>query len=234
MHSEMSQPAYVCFPRRRRRSEINLKIVLEQELSREVAEAVTELLQVLCCGEESAVFAFSSLSRNRTLNTAASACAATIAREEAFHDELLGGLRVVLPKPRPDFVLIRKLKEFYRSLNTPDVFVHLTQIFALDSAVCLILSAVRECGRPVGDNVTLNAIFSRIQRDEVGHVRASGQLTRELGPGRIAADYFVRTRERLASIIMERADALETLQVDPAAVTRNLLHGGPRSLLRQC
>jgi hypothetical protein len=33
---------------------------------------------------------------------------------------------------------------------------------------------------------------------------------------------------------MERADALETLQVDPTAVTRNLLHGGPRSLLRQC
>jgi hypothetical protein len=33
---------------------------------------------------------------------------------------------------------------------------------------------------------------------------------------------------------MERADALETLHVDPAALTRNLFHGGPRSLLRQC
>src|SRR5260370_38686925 len=102
MYSEMSQPTYVCFPRRRR-SEINLKIVLEQELSREDAEAVTELLQVLCCGEESAVFAFSSLSRNRTLNAAASSCAATIAREEAFHDELLVALRVLLPNRRPAF-----------------------------------------------------------------------------------------------------------------------------------
>jgi hypothetical protein len=225
MYSEMSQPTYVCFPRRRRRSETNLKIVLEQELSRQVAEAVTELLQVLCCGEESAVFAFSSLSRNRTLNAAASSCAATIAREEAFHDELLRGLRSVLPQPQPDFVLIHKLKEFYRSLDTPDLFVHLTQICALDSAVCLILSAVRECGRPVGNNVTLNAIFSRIQRDE---------LTRELGSGRIAADHFVRTRERLAGVVLERADALETLHVDPAALTRNLFQGGPRSLLRQC
>ena len=234
MYSEMSQPTYVCFPRRQRRSETNLKIVLEHELSREVAEAVTELLQVLCCGEESAVFAFSSLSRNPTLNANASSCAATIAREEAFHDQLLRGLRNVLPKPRPDFALIGKLKGFYRSLNTPDLFVHLTQICALDSAVCLILSAVRECGRPIGNNVTLNAIFSRIQRDEVGHVRASGRLTRELGPGRVAADYFVRTRERLAGVILERADALETLHVDPAALTRNLFQGGPRSLLRRC
>ena len=101
MYSEMSQPTYVCFPRRRRRSETNLKIVLEQELSRQVAEAVTELLQVLCCGEESAVFAFSSLSRNRTLNADASSCTATIAREEAFHDELLRGLRGVLPSLNP-------------------------------------------------------------------------------------------------------------------------------------
>ena len=82
--------------------------------------------------------------------------------------------------------------------------------------------------------MTLNAIFSRIQRDEVGHVRASGRLTRELGPGRVAADHFVRTRERLAGVILERADALETLHVDPAALTRNLFQGGPRSLLRQC
>jgi hypothetical protein len=234
MYSEMSQPTYVCFPRRRRRSETNLKIVLEQELSRQVAEAVTELLQVLCCGEESAVFAFSSLSRNPTLNANASSCAAMIAREEAFHDQLLRGLRNVLPKPRADLALIGKLKEFYRSLNTPDLFVHLTQICALDSAVCLILSAVRECGRPIGNNVTLNAIFSRIQRDEVGHVRASGRLTRELGSGRVAADCFVRTREKLAGVILERADALETLHVDPAVLTRNLFQGGPRSLLRQC
>jgi len=221
-------PTHVCFPRRRARSE-KVKVVLEQELSRNVAEAVTELLQVLCCGEESAVFAFEGLARNRGLNAAAAACAVAIAREEAFHDELLRGLRAVLPAPRPDETLIGNLKDFYRSLNTRDVFVHLTRICALDSGVCLILSALRGAGRPLGENATLDAIFGRIQRDEVGHVRASGRMMRELGPKRGAADHMVRTRENLASMILHRADALEALNVDPAALMRNLLRS-PRNL----
>lgn len=222
-----SLPAHVCFPRRRRATlEVSptLQVVLEQELSRDVAEAATELLQVLCCGEESAVFAFRALSRNPALNAAASACAATISREEAFHDELLTGLRAVLPAPRSDVALVDVLKGFYRSLHTPDACVHLTQIRALDSGVCLILSALRGAGRPVGANPTLDTIFARIQRDEVGHVRASGRMARELGAaGRATADHLARTREGLANIILRRADALETLQVDPAALRRSLL-----------
>ena len=217
-------PTHVCFPRRRRWEHPAARpVLLEQELSRDVAEAATELLQVLCCGEESAVFAFEALSRNGALNAAASACAAAIAREEAFHDELLRGLRAVLPTPRPDAALVDDLRDFYRSLNTPSAFVHLTQIHALDSGVCLILSALRGAGRPVGENPTLDAIFARIQRDEVGHVRASSRMARELGPARAAADHLARTREGLADLILQRADALETLRVDPAVLRRTLL-----------
>jgi hypothetical protein len=225
----MHPSTYVCFPRRRARC-AKLKVVLEQELSRNVAEAITELLQVLCCGEESEVFAFEGLARSRGLNAAASACAAAIAREEAFHDELLRGLRAVLPAPRPDETLIGNLRDFYRSLNTQDAFVHLTQICALDSGVCLILSALRGAGRPLGENATLDAIFGRIQRDEVGHVRASGRMIRELGPKRAAADHVVRTRENLAGMILHRADALEALNVDSTVLTRNLIRP-PRNLL---
>ena len=219
---ERPRVSYVCFPRRRKLAQ-PLQMVMEHELTRDVAEAVTELLQVLCCGEESAVFAFARLSRNRALNAAACACAAMISREEAIHDELLRGLRAVLPAPRSDEALICRLREFYRSLQTPDPFVHLAQISALDSAVCLVLSALREGGRPVGENSTLDAIFGRIQRDEVGHVRASGWMARELGTARAAANHQVRVRENLAGLILERADALETLQIDPAALRRNLL-----------
>ena len=223
-------PTHVCFPRRRRVQPPRTRpVFLEQELSRDVAEAATELLQVLCCGEESAVFAFEALSRNGALNAAASACSASIAREEAYHDELLRGLRAVLPAPRPDAALVGDLRDFYRSLNTPSAFVHLTQIHALDSGVCLILSALRGAGRPVGENPTLNAIFARIQRDEVGHVRASARMARELGPTGAAADHLARTREGLNYLILRRADALETLQVDPATLTRNLLRA-PRNV----
>ena len=217
----MPGPAYVCFPRREP-AKIR-PFVLAPEPSRDVAEAATELLQVLCCGEESAVFAFAGLSRNRALNAAASACAAAIAQEEAVHDELLRGLRAVLPAPRADADLLETLRRFYRSLATRDAFVHLTQICALDSGVCLILSALREGGRPVGKNRTMTALFGRILRDEVGHVRASGRIARELGPLRQGRDHLVRTRERLTDVMLRRADALEALHVDPDALRRKLL-----------
>lgn len=221
--AESSPTLHVCFPRRGRRAE-PMQIVLEHELSRDVAEATTELLQVLCCGEESAVFAFRALSRNAALSEAASATAQRIMHEEMFHDELLRGLRAVLPMPRPDEVLLGELKGFYRSLGTRDIFVHLSQICALDSGVCIVLSAVREKSRPLGANPTLDALLGRIQRDEVGHVRDSGRLARELGPLRERTDYLKRTRERLADLILQRADALESLHVDPDALRRTLLH----------
>ncbi|MEP6669029.1 MAG: hypothetical protein ABJF10_07755 [Chthoniobacter sp.] len=226
--SYLPPPPPVCFRRRGRRAVPRL--ILEQELSRDVAEAAAELLQVLCCGEESAIFAFERLSRHPGLHEAAALCAARIAREEAYHDELLGGLRRILPAPRPDPALLPSLKGFYRTLDTPDAFVHLTQIWALDSGVCLILSALRGAGRPVGKNSTLDAIFARIQRDEAGHVRDSGRMARELGPDRAAADLRVLTREKLAALVLLRADALETLHVDPDALRRALLRVPPRVL----
>lgn len=218
-------PLHVCF--RRRGRPVPVPIALQQELSRDVAEAVAELLQVLCCGEESAVFAFERLSRHAGLHEASARCAARIAREEAFHDELLGGLRRALPAPRHDEPLILSLQAFYRTLGTRDAFVHLTQIWALDSGVCLILSALRGTGRPLGANAALNAIFGRIQRDEAGHVRDSSRMARDLGPNRAATDLRVRTRESLAGLILRRADALETLQVDPDALRRALLRISP-------
>lgn len=216
------RPSHVCFRRRGRPPSV--RIALEQELSRNVAEAVAELLQVLCCGEESAVFAFEWLSRHAALEEAAAACAARIAREEACHDELLGGVRLALPPPRPDEALLDRLKGFYRALGTRDAFVHLTQIYALDSGVCIVLSALRGEGRPVGRNSTLTAILGRILHDEVGHVRDSGRIARELGPRRAGTEHVARTREGLADMIFQRADALETLEVDPDALRRTLLH----------
>src|SRR6201984_652971 len=84
------RPSHVCFRRRGRPPSV--RIALEQELSGNVAEAAAELLQVLCCGEESAVFAFERLSRHAALQEAAAACAGRIAREGGFHAGCVGGL----------------------------------------------------------------------------------------------------------------------------------------------
>src|SRR5258708_19881491 len=67
------RPSHVCFRRRGRPPSVG--IALEQELSRNVAEAVAELLHVLCCGEESPVFPFASLCRHAALHAPAAASA---------------------------------------------------------------------------------------------------------------------------------------------------------------
>src|SRR5258707_13509683 len=68
------RPSHVCFRRRGRPPSV--RIALEQELSRNVAEAVAEVLQGLCCGDETAVFAFEGVSRPAARQEAAACCAA--------------------------------------------------------------------------------------------------------------------------------------------------------------
>src|SRR5258708_33491509 len=76
MEPYVLRPSHVCFRRRGRPQSV--RIALEQELSGNVAEAVAELLQVLCCGEESAVFAFERLSRHASLPEAAAGLAGRV------------------------------------------------------------------------------------------------------------------------------------------------------------
>src|SRR5260221_11464119 len=77
------RPSHVCFRRRGRPPSV--RIALEQELSRNVAEAVAGVLQVLCCGGESAGFPLEWLSRPAGLGAARAAVAAQVALREGCH-----------------------------------------------------------------------------------------------------------------------------------------------------
>src|SRR5271169_5459249 len=72
------------------------------------AEALSELLQVFACGEESAAHAFAHLGSSPLENTARRALA-RVAAEELIHERLLRGLRSELPAPAPDRELRRAL-----------------------------------------------------------------------------------------------------------------------------
>ena len=64
------------------------------------AEALSELLQVFACGEESAALAFAHLGGS-PLEDAARRGLASVAEEEVIHERLLRGLRAALPAPAP-------------------------------------------------------------------------------------------------------------------------------------
>src|SRR5260221_14589799 len=142
-------------------------------------EALADLLQVFACGEESASLAFARLG-GAPLEEAARCGLARIAEEELVHERLLRGLRGALPAPARDRELRRALLRFYHGIAQDDIGLHLASIASLDSAACLILSALLERDSILAQEPTVAAIFRRIHRDEAGHVRLSRRIAAEL------------------------------------------------------
>ncbi len=117
------------------------------------AQALSELLQVFACGEESASLAFAHLCDSPVTDVARRGLA-RVAEEELMHERLLRGLRGALPTPVVDKQLRHAMVRFYHRMAQVDIGLHLASIAALDSAVCNILATLlapaRVRGRPCG------------------------------------------------------------------------------------
>jgi hypothetical protein len=177
------------------------------------AEALSELLQVFACGEESASLAFARLG-DSSLEDAACRALARVADEELIHERLLRGLRVALPPPAPDRELRRALVRFYHGIAQADRGLHLASIAALDSAVCMILAALLEPDRVLAREPAASAIFRRIHRDEAGHVRLSRRIAAELVQGDVIGTVAETARLGLVGVLVQRGAAFESLGVD--------------------
>jgi hypothetical protein len=177
------------------------------------AEALAELLQIFACGEESAAIAFASLGGS-SIEAAARHVLMHIAGEELVHEGLLRGLRGVLPAPPRDRELRRLLAQFYHGVARADIGLHLAAIASLDSAVCLILSALLRPGGAVEQDPAVAAIFRRIQRDEAKHVRVSRQIAVESGRKDAISAVAESTRAGLVGLLARRGAAFECLNID--------------------
>ena len=155
------------------------------------AEALSELLQVFACGEESAALAFAHFGCS-PLEDAARRGLARVAEEELIHERLLRRVRAALPPPAPD----RELRR------------------ALDSAVCVILAALLEPDRVLAREPAVATIFRRIQRDEAGHVRLSRHLVAELVRGNALFTVAENARLGLVGLLARRGAAFESLGVN--------------------
>jgi hypothetical protein len=177
------------------------------------AEALSELLQAFACGEESAAHAFAYLGSSRVEDDARRGLA-RVANEELIHERLLRGLRRRLPEPAPDRELRRALLRFYHGIAQADVGLHLGSIAALDSAVCVILAALLEPGRPLAREPVVAMILHRIHRDEAGHVRLSRRLAAELVRGDAIGAVAENARLGLVGLLARRGAAFESLGVN--------------------
>ena len=185
------------------------------------AEAMTELLQVFACGEESAALAFTHLAGTQAEAVVRNSLV-RIAAEEAAHEVLLRSLRLSLPEPAPEIGLRRAMVRFFGRLREDDAGRHLAGIAALDSGVCTVVSALLRDRMPLAREARAQQVFSRIHREEAGHVRLSRVLARELAGRNAAQEKAARTREGLVAILSLRGEAFDALGVDPDSLFARL------------
>jgi rubrerythrin len=177
------------------------------------AETLARLLPVFMCGEESAALAFAHLARADPVSTMRTALE-RIMREEQAHEQLLQSLRAALPAPEPDRSLVRATRRLFAGMADRDPARHFARIAALDSAVCTLLGTLRRAGGLIAREPALRNLFTRIHRDEVGHVLIARDQARRLGDAVEIRATAAATRERLTTLLGAHADAIENMGVD--------------------
>jgi hypothetical protein len=183
-------------------------------LADDCADALAELLPLLLCGEESAALAFGRGGANAALATAARDELERIRREEVVHGLLLQRLQTALPKAALEEPLLARMRRFFITLADPDPGRYFARIAGLDSAVCMLLGALRRKRSPLSADRTLAATFARIHRDEAGHVDAARRFALAYAPATLAIGIATETRRRLVKLLRERGAAFERLGVD--------------------
>jgi hypothetical protein len=148
-------------------------------LPRDVAQALSNALPFLRCGEESAVHAFGRrLARNGI--AAEQAALDAITADEARHAAWLEALAQALPAgdTAPDAVA---MATFFRRLLTRDPALHFARIAALDLAVCAILRPLAGRHGALAASPPVTDGLRAIHRDEARHVRTARHCAARLG-----------------------------------------------------
>ena len=189
-----------------------------------LAQAISDLLPVLICGEASAEQAFGRAvqSLSARLPAAMTQALRSIEDDERRHGRVLGQLCETLPPPRSQRPA-RAAARFVRQIQQRDPARHLANIAALDAALCRVLSGVCQPGRPLARNPALLAVFDGIRRDEARHVRISRRTAMHLGLG---ADVLRHARmtvgEAFAALLLPQAAAFAVLGIDESELRQRL------------
>ncbi len=204
--------ASVCFRTTRRRDDT--ASALDIGLRSDHAEALSQLMPILICGEESAALVFGRFTHS-SLSESFSLALQRISEDEAEHERLLSRIRRSLPPFLPDARSIGELRHFLKAAAHRDIGIHFTRIAALDSAVCGILAAVRASRCSIGRDPAIATILARIHRDEARHVKIAGGFANVLTVRSQRSDEASEIRLRFARLLGQQGDALERLALDP-------------------
>ena len=185
------------------------------------ALALSELLQLLSCGEESATATFEHLAR-ASAELAVRSALTQIASDERRHQLLLGALSAALPQADRDPRVEARTRRFFMRMADRNVLIHFVRIAALDSAACQLLGLLTSRAGPLPVNSHAAWVLRRIQSDEARHVRVARLCAGPLVSSTRGREIAAEVRDELAQLILLRGDCLEALSIDPDRFTARL------------
>ena len=184
-------------------------------LDTKAAEALAELLPLLCCGEEAAVVGFDRLGQAGGFDPDMRGTLRKIADDERQHDAILRGLCAALPASAQDRAVQHRARRFHLSLPRGGTVLHLARIAGLDAAVCTILSGLLRPGAALSRDVVVCAALTHIRKDETRHVVVSRGIALAAADRQAVRNAAAEARGALAELLAYGANAFEALGIDP-------------------
>jgi hypothetical protein len=214
-------PIRVCFTNRPRAATIR-PFPIDARLTMRHQEGLAALLPILGCGEEAATLAFDALAASVGDDPAGQSALVSISRDEDRHDKLIASLRAALPPPPDQSDTLRKARRFHIELGRGGTAFRLARIAALDSAVCTVLGRLLHRNGALAGTPIVHGALSAIWRDEARHVAVSRRLALARADGATLRPLASDAREALADILLLAGQALDSLDVDPMLLARDV------------
>lgn len=185
-------------------------------------EGLAALLPILGCGEEAATLAFDGLAASLSDDPEARLTLAGIAVDEDRHDRLILSLRAALPPPPDQRDTLRRARRFHIDLGRGSTAFRLARIAALDSAVCTVLGRLLHRKAALAGAPRIHGALAAIWRDESHHVSVSRRLALARADAVTLRPLAVEARHALADILLLAGAALDSLDVDPMLLARDV------------
>lgn len=197
-------------------SRVPRKVTQPLALLPSTAQALSDLLPLLLCGEASAeiVFIGAVEALPETVSPALRSELQQIAEDEFHHGRWLAALRDRLPPPADGDGALRAAS-FLRRLQSRDLGVQLARVAALDAGACQIFKELTQPDAITAQQPDLARLFRRLLRDEGRHVRVTLRCATALGVSR--ERMRVERREvwrRLAALLAPGTQAFLSLGVN--------------------
>jgi len=190
----------------------NQTIVFEKEHE----AALSRLLPLLVCGEQSAQWVFFNEHQRNSQGSHQGSEQAfeRIVADEQLHEMALALVQRQLPKPSDLPSLKRRSQHFYLEFGHQITFMdHFAQVACLDALVCRIMLAI-ERGE-LGAQHPFTLLCRMIKQDEARHVSASKHYALELGFDHSAWPTMRgRVADKLHQLLESERAAFEVLGVD--------------------